>query len=58
LGGRGRRISEFEAGLYTEKPCLEKTKKKKKRIKKEKKRKEKKRKQKCSLCVSIQRQHE
>jgi hypothetical protein len=42
LGGRGRWISEFEASLvyiqsefqdsqgYTEKPCLEKTKKKKK----------------------------
>jgi hypothetical protein len=38
LGGRGRRISEFEASLvykvssssqgYTEKPCLEKKKKK------------------------------
>jgi hypothetical protein len=42
LGGRGRRISEFEASLvyksefqdsqgYTEKPCLEKPKKKKKK---------------------------
>ena len=41
-GGRGRRISEFEASLvykvsfqdsqdYTEKPCLEKPKKKKKK---------------------------
>ena len=43
-GGRGRRISEFEASLvykvsfqdsqdYTEKPCLEKPKKKKKKKK-------------------------
>jgi hypothetical protein len=40
LGGRGRRISEFEASQseleasqgYTEKPCLEKKKKKKKKI--------------------------
>jgi hypothetical protein len=50
LGGRGRRISEFEARLvyksefqdsqgYTEEPCLKKPKKKKK--KKEKKRKKK-----------------
>jgi hypothetical protein len=43
LGGRGRRISEFEASLdyrvssrtasqsYKEKPCLEKSKKKKKK---------------------------
>jgi hypothetical protein len=40
LGGRGRWISEFEASLvyrvssrtgYTEKPCLEKPKKKKKK---------------------------
>jgi hypothetical protein len=44
LGGRGRRISEFEASLvysefqdsqgYTEKPCLEKPKKEKKKEKK------------------------
>jgi hypothetical protein len=47
LGGRGRRISEFEASLiyrvssrtarakgYTEKPCLEKAKKKKKKKRK------------------------
>jgi hypothetical protein len=39
LGGRGRQISEFEAGLVyrvssrTEKPCLEKKKKRKKRKK-------------------------
>jgi hypothetical protein len=46
LGGRGRPISEFEASLepglqsefqdsqgYTEKPCLEKPKKKKKKTK-------------------------
>jgi hypothetical protein len=42
LGGRGRQISEFKANLvyrefqdsqgYTEKPCLEKPKKKKKRM--------------------------
>jgi hypothetical protein len=49
LGGRGRQISEFKASLiyksefqdsqgYTEKPCLEKTKK----DKKEKKKKERK----------------
>jgi hypothetical protein len=45
LGGRGRRISEFEASLsefqdsqgYTEKPCLEKSKKKKKKKEKKKK---------------------
>jgi hypothetical protein len=43
LGGRGRRISEFEVSLvykvsqgYTEKPCLGKKKKKKKRKEKEK----------------------
>jgi hypothetical protein len=48
LGGRGRQISEFEASLepglqnefqdsqgYTEKPCLEKPKKKKKKERKE-----------------------
>jgi hypothetical protein len=57
LGGRGRRISEFEASLvykvssstaraiHTEKPCLEKPKKKKKK-KKEFKKKKKKRKKK------------
>jgi hypothetical protein len=52
LGGRGRRISEFEASLiyrvgYTKKPCLKKKKrkeKKRKKKRKEKKRKEKKRK--------------
>jgi hypothetical protein len=58
LGGRGRRISEFEASLglqsefqdsqgYTEKPCLKQTNKQtktktKKKTKKKKKRKERK----------------
>jgi hypothetical protein len=50
LGGRGRRISEFEANLvyrvssrksqdYTEKPCLEKTKKQNKTKQKNKEKK-------------------
>jgi hypothetical protein len=54
LGGRGRQISEFEASLvyefqdsqsYTEKPCLEKTKKTKKN-KKTKPQKE------CTMCYT------
>jgi hypothetical protein len=53
LGGRGRRISEFEASLvyrvsssqgYTEKPCLKIPKKKKKKRKKERKKERKKKK--------------
>jgi hypothetical protein len=38
LGGRGRRISEFEDSQgYTEKPCLKKKKKRKKEEKKKRK---------------------
>jgi hypothetical protein len=52
LGGRGRRISEFEASLvyrvsskdiegYTEKPCLEEKKKKRKEKKRKRKQQQK-----------------
>jgi hypothetical protein len=64
LGGRGRRISEFEASLvykvsfraasqgYTEKPCLEKPKKrKKKKGRKEGRKKGRKRKEKSCLWI-------
>jgi hypothetical protein len=41
LGGRGRRISEFEASQgYTEKLCLEKPKEKRKKQKRKKKKRE------------------
>jgi hypothetical protein len=47
LGGRGRRVSEFQDSQgYTEEPCLEKTRKKKKERKKERKEGRKERKEK------------